>query len=400
MKKLLLLGGSRYLMPVIRAAHKLGVYVITCDYLPDNYAHAFADQYINASIIDRDLILKIAREENVDGVMSFATDPGVLTAAYVAEKLGLPSCGSFESVQILQNKDLFRAFLKEHGFQVPEAHGYSSLADVMADADSLPYPVIVKPVDSAGSKGVSRVDLPEALETAVKDALDKSFDGRIIVERFIEQTGCSSDSDCFSIDGKLVFASFSAQRFDRSAANPYTPAAYSWPSTFTAEQEAELRSELQRLITLLGLKTSLYNIETRVGTDGVPYIMEVSPRGGGNRLSECLKLATGQDLIKNAVLAALGQSCEPLTESGYQGAWAEVILHSTKSGTFSSLEIDPAYQPFVEELDLWVKPGDAVQGFHGANETIGTMILKFDSVSLPDQAMETISQWVNIKLEA
>lgn len=400
MKKLLLLGGSRYLMPVIRAAHEHGIYVITCDYLPDNYAHAFADQYINASIIDRDLVLKIAQGENVDGVMSFATDPGVLTAAYVAEKLGLPSCGSFESVQILQNKDLFRAFLKENGFRVPEAHGYSCLMDVMADADKLPYPVIVKPVDSAGSKGVSRVDSFGELESAAKDALEKSFDRRIIVERFIEQIGCSSDSDCFSIEGKLVFASFSAQRFDRSAANPYTPAAYSWPSTFIPEQEAELRSELQRLITLLGLKTSLYNIETRVGMDGVPYIMEVSPRGGGNRLSECLMLATGQDLIKNAVLAALGEPCEPMTETGYEGAWAEVILHSTKSGTFSALEIDPAFQPFVEEKDLWVKPGDAVQGFHGANEAIGTLIMKFNSVSQLNEAMKDISKWVNIKLEA
>lgn len=400
MKKLLLLGGSRYLMPVIRSAHELGVYVITCDYLPDNYAHDYADQYINASIIDRDLILKIAREENVDGVMSFATDPGVLTAAYVAEKLELPSVGSFESVSILQNKDLFRAFLRDNGFRVPEAYGYQALEAALADADKLPYPVIVKPVDSAGSKGVSRVNVAENLEQAVHSAFDKSFDGRIIVERFIEQAGCSSDSDCFSIDGKLAFASFSAQRFDHSAANPYTPAAYSWPSTFTPEQEAELRSELQRLITLLGLNTSLYNIETRVGTDGIPYIMEVSPRGGGNRLSECLKLATGQDLIKNAVLAALGEPCEPLTESGYQGAWAEVILHSTENGRFSSIEIDPSYKSFVEELDLWVKPGDPVQGFHGANETIGTMILKFDSVSQLDRAMETISQWVHINLEA
>ena len=400
MQKLLLLGGSRYLMPVIREAHALGVYVITCDYLPHNHAHPYADKYINASIIDRELILQIAREEQVDGIMSFATDPGVLTAAYVAEQLGLPSCGSFESVRILQNKDLFRAFLSEHGFRVPEAHSYSAPEEALTDVDRLPYPVIVKPVDSAGSKGVSRVDGPEALEAAIRFAFDKSLGGRVIVERFIEQAGCSSDSDCFSIDGKLVFASFSAQRFDRSAANPYTPAAYSWPSTFTPEQEAELRAELQRLITLLGLRTSLYNIETRVGTDGVSYIMEVSPRGGGNRLSECLELATGQKLVKNAVLAALGRPCEPMTENGYQGAWAEVILHSTQSGVFSALQVDSAYQPYIVEQQVWVEKGEAVEGFHGANETIGTMILNFDSVSRLEEAMGTISRWVTIKLEA
>lgn len=399
MQKLLLLGGSRYLMPVIREAHALGVYVITCDYLPRNYAHPYADKYIDASIIDRDLILKIAREEQVDGIMSFATDPGVLTAAYVAEELGLPTCGPFESVRILQNKDLFRAFLREHGFRVPEAHSYRTPEEALADADKLPYPVIVKPVDSAGSKGVSRVDGPEALEAAVRFAFEKSFGGRVIVERFIEKAGCSSDSDCFSVDGKLVFTSFSAQRFDRCAANPYTPAAYSWPSTFTPEQEAELRAELQRLITLLGMKTSLYNIETRVGTDGVPYIMEVSPRGGGNRLSECLELATGQKLVKNAVLAALGMPCEPLAETPYQGAWAEVILHSAQTGVLSGLQVDPAYQPYVVEQELWARIGSTVHGFTGANETIGSMILKFDSASQLEAAMDTVSEWVTILLE-
>lgn len=90
MKKLLLLGGSRYLVPVIEAAHKLGLYVITCDYLPDNDAHKISDEYMNISIIDKDAVLKAAEEKQIDGVMSFACDPGVVTAAYVAEKMGLP----------------------------------------------------------------------------------------------------------------------------------------------------------------------------------------------------------------------------------------------------------------------------------------------------------------------
>lgn len=86
MKKLLLLGGSRYLVPVIETAHNLGLYVITCDYLPDNTAHKLADEYINISIIDKEAVLNAAMEMQIDGVMSFACDPGVVTAAYVAEK--------------------------------------------------------------------------------------------------------------------------------------------------------------------------------------------------------------------------------------------------------------------------------------------------------------------------
>ena len=80
-KKLMLLGGLRYLLPIINIAHKLGYYVITCDYLPNNIAHKYSDEYINVSIIDKDAVLRIAQEKRIDGIMSFAVDPGVVTAA-------------------------------------------------------------------------------------------------------------------------------------------------------------------------------------------------------------------------------------------------------------------------------------------------------------------------------
>ena len=95
MKRLLLLGGSRYILPVIEAAHKLGIYVITCDYLPDNIAHKYSDEYCNVSIIDKDAVLSAAEKLNIDGIMSFACDPGVTTAAYVAEKLGFSSAAYY-----------------------------------------------------------------------------------------------------------------------------------------------------------------------------------------------------------------------------------------------------------------------------------------------------------------
>ena len=305
-KKLMLLGGLRYLLPVIEAAHKLGIYVITCDYLPDNIAHKYSDEYHNVSIVDKDAVLELARKLQIDGIMSFAVDPGVMTAAYVQEQMGLPG-NPYESVCILQNKDRFRNFLTQHGFNVPKAKGFASIEEALSEKYWFPWPVIVKPTDSAGSKGVTRVDRLEDLEPALKVAFDHSISGRVIVEEFIEKQGCSSDTDCFSVDGKLKFVSFSAQRFDEDAPNPYTPSAYSWPSTFTKEQEEELTSEIQRLLTLLGMRTSIYNIETRVGTNGKPYIMEVSPRGGGNRLAEMLRYATGVDLITNAVRAAVGE---------------------------------------------------------------------------------------------
>ena len=106
MKKLMILGGSRYAIPVIEAAHKLGLYAITADYLPNNIAHKFSDQYVNVSIIEKEKVLKVAQELQIDGIVSFACDPGVVTAAYIAEKMGLPFQGSYKSTSILQDKGL------------------------------------------------------------------------------------------------------------------------------------------------------------------------------------------------------------------------------------------------------------------------------------------------------
>ena len=388
MKKLLLLGGAHYLLPVIRQAHALGLYVITCDYLPDNTAHRFSDEYRNISIIDRDAVLEAARELEIDGVMSFACDPGVTTAAYVAERLGLPFAGSFEAVSILQDKGRFRAFLRDNGFCVPWARRYTEPAAALRDAKDYPWPMIVKPVDSAGSKGVTRVDAPEALPDAITHALRFSFGGAFIVEQFIPQRGFSSDTDCFSVDGELVFCSFDEQRFDPQAENPYTPAAYTWPSHMPPEIQCELRGELQRLITLLKLKTSVYNIETRQGEDGRAYIMEVSPRGGGNRLCEVLEMATGTRLIRNAVCAAVGLPVEPMSDPVYRGHWAEIILHSAVDGVFQALWIDPALRPWVVEEQLWVSPGEAIERFTGANKAVGTLIMNF-----PDR--ETLERYMS-----
>ena len=379
MKKLLLLGGSRYLDAVIEAAHRNGIHAITCDYLPKNYAHRLSDEYHNVSIIDREAVLALARALRIDGVISFACDPGVVTAAYVAEALGLPKAGPVESVEILQDKGRFRAFLKAHGFKVPWSAAFSEKDAALAAARDFAYPLIVKPVDSAGSKGVTRVDAAEELAAAVDQALCFSHSGRFIIEEFIEQRGCSSDCDAFGYRGELQFISFSAQRFDREAKNPYAPDGFSWPDTFTDAERAELSSEVKRLLSLLHMETSVYNIETRVGTNGVPYIMECSPRGGGNRLSEMVRCVYGVDLIDAAVRAAVGLPVTGVRQTEVSGVWAEVILHAEAAGTFESLWIDESAAKFVQKTDLWIKPGDAVHGFTGANEAVGTLVMKFDS---------------------
>lgn len=399
LKKLMILGGSRYALPVIEAAKKLGIYTITADYLPDNIAHKYSDEYVNVSVIDKDATLNVARKMKINGIMSFACDPGVTTAAYVAEQMELPNVGPYKSVCILQNKAKFRKFLTDHGFNVPVAKGYKNIDDALKDKSKFNWPVIVKPTDSAGSKGVTRVDSPDNLRRSIEYALRFSHSEEFIIEDFIVNRGFSSDTDCFSVDGELQFTSFNCQRFDCEAANPYTPAAYSWPSSMSKEHQEELKNEIQRLITLLGMRTSVYNVETRESVNGRAYIMELSPRGGGNRLAECLRYATGVDMITNMVKYSVGMPVDKIEQKSYNGCWAEIILHSDKPGVYSNIWISDEIKSNVIEKDIWIKKGVKVGGFNSANEAIGTLILKFESQDKIDEVLSNQDKYVKVILE-
>ena len=239
---------------------------------------------------------------------------------------------------------------------------------------------------------------PKELKKGIEYALSFSHCDEFIIEDFITQKGFSSDTDSFSVDGELKFVSFNSQRFDADAENPYTPAAYSWPSSMSDEHQEELKNEIQRLLHLLNMGTSIYNVETREGTDGKAYIMEVSPRGGGNRLAECLHYATGVDLVKNTVRAAVGLPVEGVEQKPYDGCWAEVILHSDRAGVFDSLWIADDIKENVFERDLWIEAGTEVGGFSAANEAIGTLILRFDTDERLQQVMKDINQYVKVVL--
>ena len=379
MKKILMLGGTRYLLPVIKAAHAKDFRVITCDYIPENIAHKYSDEYYNVSITDRLSILELAKKLKIDGIMSFGTDPGVETAAFVAEQMGLPSCGSYEAVHTLQSKSVFRKFLNDYGFNTPLFKSYTDIKKCVDEIEFFNMPVIVKPTDSAGSKGVSKVSSADEIYSAVENALKYSRNGEIIIEEYIDAEKFASDSECFSVDGKLTFYSFSNQYFDKKASNPFTPSAYSWPSLIGYENEKYLVDELKRFIHLLGSRTSIYNVETRVSSEGKPYIMEFSPRGGGNRLAEIISKATGVDLIGNAVLAAVGEKVNFPMEYSYDGCWAECILHSYKSGKYAGINIDKSILPNVQEIDEWLQIGDNIDTFSGANAAAGTVVLRFEN---------------------
>ena len=402
MKKLMLLGGSRYALPVIETAHKLGVYVITCDYLPDNIAHKYSDQYCNVSIIDKEAVFTVAKELKIDGIMSFACDPGVVTAAYIAEKMGLPFQCSYQAAKILQDKGLFRSFLINNGFNSPHAKKCVDKKTPFSEMDCFTWPVIVKPVDSAGSKGVTRVDSPDELCVAIDNALEYSHNGSYIIEDFITFEGYHSSTDPFVVDGKIRFITYSDQLFDKDAENPYTPAQIIWPSSMKQKHQEYLTSELQRLVDLLGLTTGIYNVETCVGNNGKPYIMEVSPRGGGCKIAELQELAFGYNFIENEVRKAINMPLVELKQTKCNGYWCEFVIHASpgQQGLFEKLIIDSEIQnKHIKVIDLTAEKGFQVKPFTGANMSIGDMFLRFESREELDKIMEDTRNWMKIILK-
>ena len=398
-KKLMLLGGLRYLLPVIEEAHKLGAYVITADYLPDNIAHKYSDEYCNVSIIDKDAVLAKARELEIDGILSHAVDPGVVSAAYVAEQMGLPFQTSYKAACILQDKSLFRQFLMENGFNCPHAKGYTNANDALNDVDYFNWPVIVKPVDSAGSKGVTKVANPKDLHSAIETALSCSISKNFIIEDFLDIVGYQSSADVFTVDGKLVYPAYSDQLFDKDAANPYTPAIEIWPASMEQHFQDDLTDQLQRLFKLLDVKTGIYNVESRICSNGKAYIMEVSPRGGGNRIAELQDMATGQSLIRAEICKALSLPMDKIKAPEYDGVWCNYILHSSVEGTLESIEINPEFeQKYIKDKGFIVDKGDQIVPFTGANTSLGTLFLRAETREELDRELELIEKTVQIKL--
>lgn len=395
----MLLGGIRYLLPAIEAAHKHGIYVITVDYLPNNIAHKYSDEYHNVSILDREAVLRLANDCKIDGILSYAVDPGVVAAAYVAERMRLPFSCSYESACILQDKSLFRQFLTENGFNVPTAKGYTSKELALNEIDMYHWPVIVKPVDSAGSKGVSKVGDPKELPNAIDHALEESHNGHFIIEDFLEKEGLSSGSESFYVDGILKYNAFYDQYFDAEATNPYTPSAECWPADKPAYILDDVKKQLQRLGHLLKFRTGLFNVEWRVCKDGKVYLMEVSPRAGGNRLAEILNYATDVDIIDAEVSKAIDEAIPVVHEPNYKGHYCILVLHSDKAGKYKDVEILDTFNGEIVEKEIRVNVGDSVEPFSGANNAIGTLFLRFDTRQQMDDALLQQKNWLKVNVE-
>ena len=398
MKRLLMLGGAISQLSAIKKAREMGCYIIMCDAVNEPPGKKYADEYYQICITEKKAILELAKSLQIDGIISYATDAGVLTAAYVAEQLDLSS-HPYQSVKIITNKELFRKFQKTHNFHVPRAKAYSSYKQAKAEFPYFNTPVMIKPIDSSGSKGVSKIDSMKELEEKVKIALSFSESGRFIIEEYIENYGPDIGGDGFSVDGRFVFRSFSNEYFSTNCSNPFVSIIATWPSIVPEHIQQKVHHEIQRLLDLLNMKTGAYNFDIRIDEHENVYVIEMAARNGGDWNPDIIHCATGVNLIEYTIKAALGEDCSGLKPAKPNGYWASYVLISEKKGVFWELRINESLKENVRKSHLIVEPGERICPSPNAHAYLGLLVLTFSSMSEMLEKTERLAEQIKAVIE-
>ena len=398
---ILLLGGSQQQVIAIETAKRLGYRTVLCDYLPDNPGRRYADVSYLESTTDRERVLQVARREGVSGVLAYASDPAAPTAAYVAERLGLPT-NPLASVETLSEKHLFRDFLVRHGFPCPRVRVVGadvSAARLLAVADALSYPLMLKPTDSSGSKGVTRVDEPDVamFERALAHAREFSRNGTLVLEEYI-RAGFPRviGGDVFVVRGWVTFWGLMSCLRDE-ALGGLVPVGERYPSGLTGAQEDAVRQQVQHLVSELGMRFGELNVEMIIDEDGTPHFLELGARAGGNMIPVQLSDISGIDLVEANVRFAMGGTMD-VDFGGGKTVTCSYVLHAPRDGLLDGVDVAPELLPQVYRTVAYVRPGGRVGRFDGADKAVGIMFLRFGSVGQMEDALDRMGELVRVRV--
>lgn len=378
MKKILLLGGSAQQVVAIKKAKSLGYYTVLCDYLPDNPGQYEADVYYSVSTTDIEAVYQVALKEKVDGILAYASDPAALPAAIVAERLGLPT-NPVSAVEALGVKHKFRNFLAKHQFACPRHFTFTvgtAEEAVKEKLKNLCFPLVIKPTDSSGSKGVTVLDNADGLTDAVAWAAEYSRNQILIAEEFIK--GDFPDvigGDIFVWDSKIIFYGLMSS-LRSTTCSGLIPVGGKKPSGLSQKQTEAVRGELQRLVSLTGIRFGELNVEILLGKNDDVHFLELGPRAGGNMIPIELSDAYGIDLVAANILAAMGEKPD-LQPMEKDGCFVTYILHSHESGVFKGVHVSEKIAANVYRRYFYKKLGDEIETFDGASKAIGVLFLHF-----------------------
>lgn len=393
-RSVLVLGASRYQLEAIRTAKRLGYRVVTTDNVPENPGHALADASYGVDTTDPEGVLRVAREEGIVGVLAPATDVAVPTAAHVAQALGLRGVPP-RAAATLCDKCAFRRFQCEAGLPTPEF----MILENARGALSMAWPGgewILKPTRSSGSKGVVVLRRSEDLQEAWPWVEQYAGSRPVMLERFID--GHQGTVEGLLDEGQIRLRLFT----DRLTADrPYcATAGHVAPSRISAALRSETERQLTVVFSRLGVRDGPFDADF-VAARGVVYLLEVTPRLGGNCLSRLMLASMGFDITEYAVRWACGEwTNSPDTRAPKPAAVR--ILGVPRAGRLAydrAAMSDLRHRPGVLEIDIDYPPSAHVTQFRSGRDRVGEVLVQAASRAEVEELLRFVCSALSIAAE-
>lgn len=391
---MLLLGGSHAEIPLIQAAQALGWFVITTGNNRDGLGHPYADKTVFADFSDKDAMLELARVECVTAVCSGCNDFALLSTAYVCEKLGLRGHDSYATSLEIHHKDKYRALATRLGIPTPKAITVhvDNVNEFESASALLTFPIIVKPVDLTGGKGIHRAISPKEACEAYKDACNRTRQDHVVVEEFVE--GTNHGFSAMLVKGKVAFAFADNEQY---YVNKYLVSGANSPTTSDVSTLEKLRNYSERIACELNLVDGILHIQYIEKSDGTPVIIEICRRPPGDLYIKFVKYATGIDYPKFIVLAETGEDISGITDVPTRGFWLRHCIMSDHGGTVRDVTFSPEIQGNIIEKFLWHKSGDRINDI--LTYKAGIVFFKFDNLEEMVDKTSKMPQLAKIVIE-
>ena len=401
MDKVLIIPAGVYQLPAILKAKEIGLKVITADNRPQNPGHKHADRSESISVIDKDNILALAREENIDAIFTMASDIALKTVSYVTRELGLIETLPEGVADITCLKNRFRNFQKKNNFNYPEFQIVNNYLSFRSALKEINFPLFVKPSDNSGSKGVCYLDNDIAgsndLQKVYATAQSFSRNSTICVEKVLE--GLEIGGDALIIDGEVAFCVLTNKYMTHHP--QYIPIGHSIPSLLSDEVKEKVMESLQLAVSALNIKCSSLNFDIIVSPDSIS-ILEMSPRLGGNCIPAIVRLGTGFDMVEASLQISLGVTPK-VPENIELKPTGVRILRSKSDGILTSYrdpkEIKNKYRN-VLELVMDYTPGSKVNCYSQGADRIGHVICQSKNIAELEQELDSVEKDLNISIKS
>lgn len=301
MKKLAIIGASYLQEPLIEKAKEIGIETHVFAWAADDVGEKSADYFYPISIVEKDEILRKCLEIGIDGICSIASDLAAVTVNYVADKMGLVG-NSMSCTLKSTNKHLMREAFQKNGDPSPRSFLVSSVEDIQ-DVE-LHYPIIVKPTDRSGSRGITKLLTNEGLAEAIDYAKSQGFEQKALVEEFV--TGQEYSIECVSWKGTHYFLAMTKKY--TTGAPHFIETGHLEPAPVSKKILEKVKKVVFHALDSLEITNGASHTELKITQDGIISIIEIGGRMGGDFIgSNLVELSAGVDFVKAVIQIALGE---------------------------------------------------------------------------------------------